>query len=51
MELSPRALATSASKTVQELFGDRGRRMRIDVAGSDSMDLVALTTAFWRRGK
>ncbi len=38
----------SASKTVVELLGRNGGRVRIDVSGTSSVDVVGLAQAFWR---
>jgi len=36
-------------KTVVELVGRRGGRMRIDVSGTSPVDIVGLAQAFWSR--
>jgi hypothetical protein len=36
-------------KTVVELVGRGGGRMRIDVTGKSTVDIVSLTQAFWSR--
>jgi hypothetical protein len=36
-------------KTVIELLGRRGGRMRIDVTGTTPVDIVGLVHAFWSR--
>jgi hypothetical protein len=36
-------------KTVVELVGQRGGRMRIDVTGTSTVDIVGLAQAFWSR--
>lgn len=38
----------SSSKTVVELLGRSGGRVRIDVSGTSSVDVVGLAQAFWR---
>ena len=37
-----------SGQTVVELVGRRGGRMRIDVSGTSSVDVVGLAQAFWR---
>jgi len=37
------------SKTVVELVGTSGARMRIDVTGASRVDVVGLAQAFWSR--
>jgi hypothetical protein len=46
--LSPRE-STVDDKTVVELVGRRGGRMRIDVTGTSRVDVVGLAQAFWSR--
>ena len=51
--LSPASLAPRESvvgdKTVVELVGTGGARMRIDVIGTSHVDVVGLAQAFWSR--
>lgn len=37
----------SGGKTVVELMGQRGGRMRIEVSGPSSVDIAAVVQAFW----
>jgi hypothetical protein len=46
--LAPRQEAVS-DKTVVELVGTGGARMRIDVIGTSRVDVVGLAQAFWSR--
>jgi hypothetical protein len=46
--LAPRQEAVS-DKTVVELVGTGGARMRIDVTGASRVDVVGLAQAFWSR--
>jgi hypothetical protein len=46
--LAPRESAVS-DKTVVELVGTGGARMRIDVTGTSRVDVVGLVQAFWSR--
>jgi hypothetical protein len=46
--LAPRESAVN-DKTVVELVGTGGARMRIDVTGTSRVDVVALAQAFWSR--
>lgn len=45
--VAPRESA-SDGKTIVELVGTSGARMRIDVTGTSSVDVVGLAQAFWR---
>jgi hypothetical protein len=45
---APRGLAAK-DKTVVELLGSGGARMRIDVTGTSRVDVVGLAQAFWSR--
>lgn len=47
IELGPGQLAGAGGKTVVELVGRRGGRMRIDMSGGSSVDVVGLAQAFW----
>lgn len=49
VELSMGQLGSGSGKTVVELEGPRGGRMRIDVTGTSPVDIVALAQAFWSR--
>lgn len=44
-----RASAAAGGQTVVEFVGAGGARMRIDVTGTSSLDVVALARAFWIR--
>ena len=46
--LAPRESAVN-DKTVVELVGTGGARMRIDVTGTSRVDVVGLAQAFWSR--
>ena len=46
--LAPRESAVN-DKTVVELVGTGGARMRIDVTGASRVDVVGLAQAFWSR--
>jgi len=46
--LAPRESAVN-DKTVVELVGTSGARMRIDVTGASRVDVVGLAQAFWSR--
>jgi hypothetical protein len=46
--LAPRPSAVD-DKTVVELVGTSGARMRIDVTGASRVDVVGLAQAFWSR--
>jgi hypothetical protein len=46
--LAPRE-STVEDKTVIELVGTGGARMRIDVTGTSRVDVVGLAQAFWSR--
>lgn len=46
--LAPRESAVD-DKTVVELVGTSGARMRIDVTGASRVDVVGLAQAFWSR--
>lgn len=46
--LAPRELAVD-ERTVVELVGSGGARMRIDVTGTSRVDVVSLARAFWSR--
>ena len=48
LPLTPRESAVN-DKTVVELVGTGGARMRIDVTGTSRVDLVGLAQAFWSR--
>jgi hypothetical protein len=48
LPLAPRESAVN-DKTVVELVGTGGARMRIDVTGTSRVDVVALAQAFWSR--
>jgi hypothetical protein len=39
----------SSGKTIVELVGRRGSRLRIDVTGASGVDVVGLAQAFWSR--
>ena len=41
--------ASAGGNTVVELIGTRGARMRIDVTGASTVDVVGLAQAFWSR--
>jgi hypothetical protein len=47
IELGPGQLAGAGGKAVVELVGRHGGRMRIDVSGTSSVDIVGLAQAFW----
>jgi len=47
IEIEPVQLGCGG-KTVLELVGPRGARMRIDVTGATTVDIVGLAQAFWR---
>ena len=51
LSLPSRAPRESAvdDRTVVELVGTRGARMRIDVTGTSRVDVVGLAQAFWSR--
>lgn len=49
VELSMGQLGCGGGKTVVDLVGPRGGRMRIDVTGTSPVDIVALAQAFWSR--
>lgn len=44
----PNGAFGGSGKTVVELVGRRGERMRIDVSGTSPVDIVGLAQAFWR---
>ena len=48
LPLAPRESAVN-DKTVVELVGTGGARMRIDVTGTSRVDVVGLAQAFWSR--
>ena len=48
VELGGVQLADSGGRTVVEIVGRRGGRMRMDVSGAGGGDLVGLAQAFWR---
>jgi hypothetical protein len=48
--LAPQQEAVS-DKTVVELVGTGGARMRIDVSGTSRVDVVGLAQAFWSRAR
>jgi hypothetical protein len=45
----PSPAAAGDTKTVVELVGSGGARMRIDVTGTSGVDVVGLAQAFWGR--
>lgn len=47
IELGPGQLTGAGGKTVVEIVGRCGGRMRIDVSGTSSVDVVGLAQAFW----
>jgi hypothetical protein len=47
VELGPSQLAGASGRTVVEIVGQRGGRMRIDVNGTSGVDVVGLAQAFW----
>lgn len=48
IELGAGVLGGGSSKTVVELWGRSGGRVRIDVSGQSGVDVVGLAQAFWR---
>jgi len=48
IELATGELGGGGSKTVIELLGRSGGRVRIDVSGTSRVDVVGLAQAFWR---
>lgn len=47
VELGGVELADGGGRTVVEIVGRRGGRMRMDVSGGSGVDLVGLAQAFW----
>ena len=47
VELGPGQLTGAGGRTVVEIVGQRGGRLRVDVSGTSSVDVVGLAQAFW----
>ena len=45
----PMSVFSTGAKVLVDLVGRDGEQMRIDVAGANAMDVVALAQAFWSR--